>query len=388
MPRIRLSHLVWAAVLIAAGVWLGYQLAVSPAVSNSSGLAWARIDGVVEEGMTDFGAGPQPYQLLRVEILSGDYTGSRFTMDYGLRQPRPEPSGLKEGDEVLVTASASPEGVVQVYFADFVRTGPLAWLAGAFILLILLVSRGKGLRALVGMALSLVVILRFILPQILAGRDPVLVSLAGSFALLAVTFYLIHGWTLKSHTAVVATLGALLLTGALASLSVGAARLTGLGSEEAMFLIQFAGREVNVRGLLLGGILVGGLGVLDDLTINQISAVFELRRANPTLPMGSLYRRAMVIGQDHIASTVNTLLLAYVGASLPLLLLFTLFHEPALAVLNREVIAEEVVRTLVGSIGLIAAVPLATLLASAVSEHRQRIAPWLGPESADADMAG
>ena len=110
-------------------------------------------------------------------------------MDYGLRQPRPEPSGLKEGDEVLVTASASPEGVVQVYFADFVRTGSLAWLAGAFVLLILLVSRGKGLRALLGMALSLVVILRFILPQILAGRDPVLASLAGSFALLAVTFY-------------------------------------------------------------------------------------------------------------------------------------------------------------------------------------------------------
>jgi uncharacterized membrane protein len=128
---------------------------------------------------------------------------------------------------------------------------------------------------------------------------------------------------------------------------------------------------------------VGALGVLDDLTINQVSAVFELRRANPALSLASLYRRAMVIGQDHIAATVNTLLLAYVGASLPLLLLFSLFQEPATAVLNREAIAEEVVRTLVGSIGLISAVPLATLLAATVTTHRDRLAGWLGPETAE-----
>jgi uncharacterized membrane protein len=152
-----------------------------------------------------------------------------------------------------------------------------------------------------------------------------------------------------------------------------------------MFLTQMTGREVNVRGLLLAGILVGCLGVLDDLVINQVSAVFELRRANPALALDSLYRRAMVIGQDHIAATVNTLVLAYVGASLPLLLLFHLYREPVLAVLNREAIAEEIVRTLVGSIGLVAAVPLATFLASAVATHRHRLAGWLGPETAEGD---
>jgi uncharacterized membrane protein len=386
MPRIRLHHIVWAAVFIALGAWLGYQLA-SPTSSSvsGSGLAMARVVDVVEEGTTDLGAGPQPYQVFRVELLSGDFVGSRFSVDYGLRQVRPDGPALRVGDRVMVTAAPSPDGEVQVYFADFVRTGALGWLAGAFILLILLVSRGKGLRALAGMGLSLMLILGFILPQILAGADPVLVSIVGSFALLTATFYLIHGWTLKSHTAVLATLGALLITGGLASLSVVTARLTGFGSEEALFLMQLAGRDLNVRGLLLGGILVGALGVLDDLTINQVSAVFELRRANPELGLGSLYRRAMVIGQDHIAATVNTLLLAYVGASLPLLLLFSLFQEPALAVVNREIIAEEIVRTLVGSIGLITAVPLATALASLVAANRHRLAGWLGPTTAERD---
>jgi uncharacterized membrane protein len=317
--------------------------------------------------------------------MGGEYAGSRVAVDYGLRQPQPEPSGLSVGDRILVTAGRDPAGTLQVYFADFDRTGSLAWLAAAFVVLILIVSRGKGLRALVGMALSLAVLVGFVLPEILAGRDPVLTSLAGSFVLLTVTFYLIYGWTLKSHTAVLSMLGSLLLTGVLASVSVRGAHLTGFGSEEAMFLTQMTGREVNVRGLLLAGILVGCLGVLDDLVINQVSAVFELRRANPALALDSLYRRAMVIGQDHIAATVNTLVLAYVGASLPLLLLFHLYREPVLAVLNREAIAEEIVRTLVGSIGLVAAVPLATFLASAVATHRHRLAGWLGPETAEGD---
>jgi len=284
-----------------------------------------------------------------------------------------------------VSAAPAPDGRVEAYFADFVRSGPLVGLFLLFVALILVVSRGKGLRALIGMMLSLAIIGGYVLPAILAGGDPVLVTISGCFVLMAVTFYLIHGWTLKAHTAAVATLAALTLTVLLAVVSVRTARLSGLGSEEALFLIQFAGSELNMRGLLLASILIGSLGVLDDLTINQISAVFELNRANPGLSAGSLYRRAMVIGQDHIAATVNTLLLAYVGASLPLLLLFTLFEEPFLAALNRAVIAEEVLRTLVGSIGLVAAVPIATALAAAVQRHLGQMPAWLGPEMLDAE---
>lgn len=241
------------------------------------------------------------------------------------------------------------------------------------------------MRALIGMAISLAVIAGYILPSILRGQDPVVTSVLGSFVLLTLTYYLIHGWTLKAHAAVVATFFALILTAVLALVSVEAARLTGLGSEEAMFLTQFSGVRLSMRGLLLASILIGALGVLDDLTINQVSAVFEIRRADPGLVGRGLFRRAMVIGQDHIAATVNTLLLAYVGASLPLLLLFGMFGEPVGIALNRAMIAEEVVRTLVGSIGLILAVPIATGLATWVSGRRASLPAWLGPEMADHD---
>lgn len=375
-----------AAVALAA-VILGNPVFQVPGSSASagSGLTRARVLNLIEEGTVDLGAGEQTYQVVQVEILEGDYTGSRFIVDYGRRQVVRDGGRLRASMEVLVSAAVDPDGRVQVYFADFVRSGPLLGVALLFVGAILLVSRWKGLRALVGMLLSLAVIAGYILPAILAGADPVLVTVSGSFALMALTFYLIHGWTLKAHTAALATLIALGLTAVLASVSVGAARLTGLGSEEALFLTQFAGGVVNSRGLLLASILIGALGVLDDLTVNQISAVFELRHANPGLSLSSLYRRAMVIGQDHIAATVNTLLLAYVGASLPLLLLFSLFREPFLAALNRAVIAEEVVRTLVGSIGLIAAVPIATGLAALIQHRRERLPRWLGAEMLEAD---
>jgi len=371
----------------AAGVIVYAYATASGPVSGTegSGLTRARVLEVIDDGTTDLGAGSQRFQVFRVEILEGPYAGSRFVVDYGLRQVVPDGSGVRPGEQILVSAAPAPDGRVEAYFADFVRSGPLVGLFLLFVALILVVSRGKGLRALIGMMLSLAIIGGYVLPAILAGGDPVLVTISGCFVLMAVTFYLIHGWTLKAHTAAVATLAALTLTVLLAVVSVRTARLSGLGSEEALFLIQFAGSELNMRGLLLASILIGSLGVLDDLTINQISAVFELNRANPGLSAGSLYRRAMVIGQDHIAATVNTLLLAYVGASLPLLLLFTLFEEPFLAALNRAVIAEEVLRTLVGSIGLVAAVPIATALAAAVQRHLGQMPAWLGPEMLDAE---
>lgn len=376
-----------AVVVIVVGAFIGYRLAVDEPEPGSdvSGLSAARVAQILEEGTTTLGEREQPYQVMVVEVLGGPYAGSRVTVDYGLRQIVDDPAPLRPGDQVLVSVSAGPDGSAQVYFAEYVRNGALLGLLLVFVLLIIIVSRGKGVRALIGMAISLVVIAGYILPSILRGQDPVLTSVLGSFVLLTLTYYLIHGWTLKAHAAVAATLFALILTAVLALASVEAARLTGLGSEQAMFLTQFSGVRLSMRGLLLASILIGALGVLDDLTINQVSAVFELRRADPGLVGRGLFRRAMVIGQDHIAATVNTLLLAYVGASLPLLLLFGMFGEPLGIALNRAMIAEEVVRTLVGSIGLILAVPIATGLATWVSGRRAILPAWLGPEMADHD---
>ncbi|HLE22790.1 MAG TPA: YibE/F family protein [Anaerolineales bacterium] len=369
-------------VTLAIGSALTRQAPTEP---PSTGLSRARVIEILEQGTADLGDRLQPYQIFQIEIEEGPYAGSRFVVEHGRRQVTIGDADVRPGEQVLVAISAAPDGRVEAFFADFVRIGPLAALLLLFVAAILIVSRGKGLRALVGILISLAIIGGFILPAILAGGDPVLVSILGGFVLMASTFYLIHGWTLKAHTAALATLAAMALTGVLAAVSVNAARLTGMGSEEALFLTQFAGAEIDVRGLLLASILVGALGVLDDLTINQISAVFELRQAKPDLPSRSLYRRAMVIGQDHIAATVNTLVLAYVGASLPLLLLFNLFQEPLLAALNRAAIAEEILRTLVGSIGLVAAVPIATALAAAVQRYRGHLPGWLGPEMLDVD---
>lgn len=307
------------------------------------------------------------YQQLEIEIQSGFAPGTRRIIDHDTS----EGQTYYAGDHVLVVIAATSETPAPMMFiADFVRTGPLILLAAILVAAIILVSGWKGARALIGLAISLVVIIGFIVPLIAVGFDPVIVSVIGSFGLLAATLYLTQGWTLKTHAALLGVLCSLILTGTLATLAVQVTRLTGFGSEESVFL-QVANASINARGLLLAGIIVGTLGVLDDVIVSQSSAVIELAHAQPALGWRELYRRAMNIGHDHIAATINTLALAYVGAALPLLLLFQVYPEPWAQTLSREMIAEEIVRTLVGTLGLVAALPITTLIASLL-RARQR----------------
>ncbi len=237
-------------------------------------------------------------------------------------------------------------------------------------------GRWKGLRSLGGTLFSLTVIFSFVLPQIVAGRDPVGVSIVGSVLLLSVSTYLTYGINLKAHAAVAGMALSLTLTGGLAWLFVSWTRLTGLGMEESSFLIMEFGADIELRGLILGGIIIGSLGVLDDICVGQASAVFELVRANRELGWFELFRRSLNIGTDHIAAMVNTLLLAYVGGAMPLMLAFTIYQEPLLRRINREPIAEEIVRTLAGSSGLVLAVPITGLIASFVAQwstQRRRV---------------
>ena len=201
--------------------------------------------------------------------------------------------------------------------------------------------------------------------------------------MLGVTLYLTYGWNLKTHAAVLGMVSALVITGTLAWFFVVFTRLTGAGDENALFLMQMLNSNINLRGLLLGGMIIGALGVLDDLVITQASAVFELYGANSGLDFRGLYNSAMRIGRDHVAATVNTLVLAYAGASLPMLLLFSLGRGNYGFLVNYSFVAEEVVRTLVGSLGLIAAVPLTTLIAAELALNSQKLGKWeqvLGPE--------
>jgi uncharacterized membrane protein len=199
----------------------------------------------------------------------------------------------------------------------------------------------------------------------LSGGNPVIISLLGAFAIGAITVYLSHGVSLKSHIALVSIMGTLLAVAVLAHVVILATRLSGFGSEEAAFLLVGDTAQINLQGLLLGGIMLGALGVLDDIAISQVSTVFELRRANKKWDFSELYQAGMRVGRDHVASLVNTLVLAYAGANMPLFILFTISeHAPAWVHLNSELLAEEIVRTLVGSIGLVLAVPVATFLAA------------------------
>ncbi len=343
----------------------------------------ARVTEIIEEGQIDLGGTFQRYQVARVEILEGDYRGIVMEMDYGRRQVLSSNLYLEVGDNVVVTIGTRPDGVLTVYFADFVRVNYLLWLTAIFAVTILLISRWKGLRSLISMALSLTIIIGYIIPHILAGEDPLRVSISGSVILLAVTLYLTYGWNLKTHAAVLSMIIVLLITGVLAGAFVVVTRLTGSGDENALFLLQMLNTQINLRGLLLGGMIIGALGVLDDLVTTQASAVFELHHANPSLGFPQLFRSAMRIGPDHVAATVNTLVLAYAGASLPMLLMFSLGRGDYGTLVNFEFVAEEIVRTLVGSLGLVAAVPLTTGIAILFALRSASLGKWshiLGPE--------
>ena len=323
----------------------------------------ARVIEILEEGTVDLGGGSsQPYQRLLVRVESGSLAGQEIAVEEGTVNIISQERLFHPGDRVYLERVLGPDGD-RFYVSDFVRTGPLLWIGALFAGLVLLIGRGRGMRSLLGTLFSLAVIFGFILPQISAGRDPVGVSVAGSVVLLAVSTYLVYGWTPKAHAAVAGMMLSLVLTGLLAWLFVGASRLTGLG-EEGGFLVMALGPGVNLRGLVLGGIIIGSLGVLDDVCVGQASAVFELVNANRELGWQALFRSSLNIGRDHIAAMVNTLLLAYVGASMPLMLAFTVYQEPVWRRINREPVAEEIVRTLVGSVGLILAVPITGLIAS------------------------
>ncbi|HEC34039.1 MAG TPA: YibE/F family protein [Chloroflexi bacterium] len=332
----------------------------------------ARVLEVVEEGTVDLGGGStQPYQRLLLRVESGSLAGQEVLVEEGMVNIIGQQRLFHPGDRVYLARAVGPEGD-RFYISDYVRTGPLFWIVVLFMGLVVLVGRGKGLRSLAGTLFSLAVIFAFVLPQIMAGRDPVGISIAGSILLLAVSTYFVYGWTPKAHAAMAGMVVSLVLVGMLAWLFVGWARLSGLAAEESGYLVMELGPGIDLRGLVLGGIIIGSLGVLDDICVGQASAVFELVNANRDLGWVDLFRRSLNIGQDHIAAMVNTLLLAYVGVSMPLMLVFTMYQEPLWQRLNREPIAEEIVRTLVGSVGLVLAVPATSLVASLLARWTVR----------------
>jgi len=351
-------------------------------VGYGSDAVFAIVDSIIEEGQITLGKVRQPYQILSVIPEEGKYAGIPFEIDYGTRQIRNNMIMMQEGDRILVNISSTPDGILSAHFIDFYRRSSLMWLLIIFVLASVIISGWKGVRSLLGILLSLAVIILIILPGIQSGKDPLSVSILGAFFFVSFSLYIIYGWNVKTHTAVLGSFLALVITGVLALVFVNNTRLTGYGDENMFYISQLTQNTMNVRSLLLAGILIGTLGVLDDLVISQASAVFELYKNQPDQTYKKLYKSAMNIGQDHIAATVNTLVLAYAGASLPMLLLFSFGNVNYGLAVNLEYIAEEIVRTIVGSLGLFAAVPITTALAALIAvKYRDfgKFKLYLGP---------
>ncbi|MEZ7002021.1 YibE/F family protein [Streptomyces sp. AD55] len=314
-----------------------------------------------------------------IRVDTGKDKGRTFTEIVQPDQSRQ----LHQDEQVVVAYEPSAPKDLQYSVTDVNRRLPLALLAGIFAVAVVVVGRLRGLMALVALAISFLLLNFFVLPAILQGSNPLLVAVVGSSAIMLIALYLCHGLSARTSVAVLGTLISLLLIGVLGSLFIGWAALTG-NTDDNTGLIHGLYPHIDMSGLLLAGVIIGSLGVLDDVTVTQTSAVWELHEANPTMGWRGLYQAGIRIGRDHIASVVNTLVLAYAGAALPLLLLFSIAQSSVGAVANSELVAEEIVRTLVGSIGLVASVPVTTALAALVVSADRREAGRAVPAVAGA----
>ncbi|MGW1157579.1 YibE/F family protein [Streptomyces sp. NPDC002513] len=296
-----------------------------------------------------------------VRVDTGKDKGRTFTEIVQPDQSRQ----LHKGEKVVVAYEPSAPKDLQYSVTDVDRKFPMALLAGIFAVAVVVVGRLRGVMALIALAVSFLLLSLFILPAILQGSNPLLVAVVGSSAIMLIALYMSHGLSARTSVAVLGTLISLSLIGLLGSEFIGWAALTG-NTDDNTGLIHGLYPHIDMSGLLLAGVIIGSLGVLDDVTVTQTSAVWELHEANPSMGWRGLYRAGIRIGRDHIASVVNTLVLAYAGAALPLLLLFSIAQSSVVSVAGSELVAEEIVRTLIGSIGLVASVPVTTLLAAVV----------------------
>jgi uncharacterized membrane protein len=304
---------------------------------------------------------------VRFRLESGEEAGRTLSIDITDVALAPD---LAPGDQVVLEKVLTDVPGMPYALYDRDRTDSLIWLALAFAVIVVLLGRLRGFAALVGLVLSLSLLLWFALPAILEGRSPTLVACVGAGVIAYLVIYLAHGFTIRTTVAVLGTLAGVALAALLSMAWVPLADLTGLVTETS-YVIQATGVQVDPSGLLLAGIVIGALGAIDDVSVTQASTVWELREADPSADGRGLFRSGMRVGRDHVGSIVNTLALAYVGASLPLLIVFRLSDLPFERVVGSEIVATEIVRALVGSIGLVAAMPITTWLAARVAGARR-----------------
>jgi uncharacterized membrane protein len=322
-----------------------------------------RVREITNEGQTINASGTFKFQEVKLDCpVKGE-----IILNHGEGMILTDDQLVSPGETVIVSEVEGPDGTKLLNIADKYRLNKVWPLIAIFFLLVIFLARWKGVGSIAGMIISLGVILFYIVPQIVAGANPLTVTIAGSIAIMISTIYLAHGFSAKTTIAVVSTFITLITIAFISSFVVKLAHLTGLGSEDAASLRFGLTSHIDFRGLLLGGIIIGSLGVLDDITTGLSATIFEIKKANNRLKPSQLFASGLEVGKEHVTSLVNTLILAYAGTALPVFMIISLNINkyPIWLILNDELIMEELVRTLAGSIGIIAAVPLTAFLAVA-----------------------
>jgi uncharacterized membrane protein len=362
-----------AAVLVPAALvtlvamivlWPGRTHLATGASPGDGVRAAGTVTAITEQACPAGTPGTQVCGSATVRVDEGPGAGSLVPVDL---PQGPGAARLSVGDAVVLLYSPDAVPGGQAYtVVDQQRGAAMTWLVVLTAIVIVAFGRWRGLTSLAGLAISFAVLLLFIVPAVLDGSPPLLVAVVGSAAIMFAALYLTHGVNVHTSVAVAGTLASLVVTGLLGVGFTGALHLTGVATDEDTFLASLQG-SIDMRGLLLAGVVIGALGVLDDVTVTQAVTVAEMAAAGPT-SRWRLYRAAGRVGRAHVASAVNTIVLAYAGASLPLLLLFATGSQPLSQVLTSQVVAQEILRSAVGTIGLVASVPITTALAALVAD--------------------
>lgn len=353
------------------GISLASPYQAAPGVTFDTG----KIQAVTQENCTQGAQAPGTDQSSGAQQQGSQCTFASTQPDNGgspvkvvINPDVAKSHGVKVGDSIRylnlsrVQGAAAGNGSPSYVFLDFVRNVPMALLAILYAVVVIAVARWRGFRALLGLAGAYVVLVSFMLPGLVEGKPPLLVALVGSTAIMIGVLYFAHGFSARTSTALLGTIFGLGITALLAAWATDAANLTGVGSHDAAALVNMSDK-ISITGIILCGLIISGLGVLNDVTITQSSAVWELYELAPETSARALFTSAMRIGRDHIASTVYTIAFAYAGAALPILIIVMLYDRPLVDALTSAELSEEVIRTLVGSIGLVLAIPVTTLIA-------------------------
>lgn len=359
--------------------WLivGFAVVLSPTVAHAQeqtpqNYITGTVTAVTKQSEIP-GDGEEVFYLQTVEVQRSDNNQNEEVNLGSEYQPLTSKQLLKVGTKIVMAEQTAADGSTELVYTDIYRLNTIYILFALFVVVVVVIGGVKGGASFMGMLVSLLILLLFVVPHILSGENPFMIGLFGSAIIGVLTIYISHGFSLKSHIALGSIFAVLLLVAGLSTVAVEAAHLAGLGSEEAYYLQFTQSQKINLQGLLLAGILLGTLGVLDDITISQTSIVFELKKAKKEMDWLELYERGLSIGKDHVASLVNTLVLAYAGANLPLFLLIVMnTQSPVWVTINSEILVEEMIRTIVGSVGLVLAVPLSTFLAAQIVVRKHK----------------